>query len=206
MKTNKSNTSTQHSNIEDIIALLTGTFLCSFALMLMQQAGILTGGTAGLTLLLHYITGLNFSILFFLVNIPFYYLAYKRLGTTMLLKTFLSVALLSVMTEIHPLFFNIENIDPWYATVTANICIGIGLLILFRHRASLGGFNLLALYIQEYYKIPAGRVQMAMDICVLTASLAYISGKLLLISIIGVVILNLILAMNHRTDRYVTNN
>ncbi|PIE46737.1 MAG: hypothetical protein CSA42_06920 [Gammaproteobacteria bacterium] len=204
MKTNKQNTSTQHSNIEDIIALLTGTFLCSFALMLMQQAGILTGGTAGLALLLHYATKLNFSLLFFLVNIPFYYLAYKRLGTTMLLKTFVSIALLSIMTEVHPLFFNIDNIDPWYATITANICIGIGLLILFRHRASLGGFNLLALYIQEYYKIPAGKVQMAMDICVLIVSLAYISSKLLLISMIGVVILNLILAMNHRTDRYIT--
>jgi len=36
-----------HSKVEDIVALFIGTFLLSFAINIIQQGGIMTGGTAG---------------------------------------------------------------------------------------------------------------------------------------------------------------
>ena len=60
----------QHSRVEDALAMLIGTFILSFAMTLLQQAGIMTGGTAGLSLLIHYITDIKFGVLFFLINIP----------------------------------------------------------------------------------------------------------------------------------------
>ena len=193
----------KHSHLEDAMAMVIGTFLISFALLLMQQAHTLTGGTAGFALLVHYATGIKFGVIFFLINIPFYYLAYKRLGMQMVIKTMIAVALLSVLTELHPHFIHLDGITPVYGTVLANLLIGIGFLILFRHRSSLGGFNLLALYLQERYGISAGKVQMGLDISVLLASTMFISVPLLVISILGAVVLNLILTINHRPDRYV---
>ncbi|WP_151832119.1 YitT family protein [Acinetobacter ursingii] len=192
-----------HSYIEDGLAMIIATFIISFGMMLMQQAGTLTGGTAGLSLLIHYATGLKFGLVFFLINIPFYYLAYKRLGMPMVIKTFVAVALLSVLTELHPYFIHVDGLTPLYATVLANVLMGLGFLILFRHRSSLGGFNLLVLFIQERYGVPAGKVQMGLDISILMASVAFVSWTLLAISILGAIILNLILALNHRPDRYV---
>ncbi|MCU4415196.1 YitT family protein [Acinetobacter sp. WU_MDCI_Axc73] len=192
-----------HSYIEDGLAMMIATFIVSFGMMLMQQAGTLTGGTAGLSLLIHYATGLKFGLVFFLINIPFYYLAYKRLGMPMVIKTFVAVALLSILTELHPHFIHVDGLTPLYATVLANVLMGLGFLILFRHRSSLGGFNLLVLFIQERYGVPAGKVQMGLDISILLASLAFVSWILLAISILGAIILNLILALNHRPDRYV---
>ncbi len=192
-----------HSKVEDALAMVIGTFMIGFALLLMQASHTLTGGTAGLALLVHYITDIRFGVLFFLFNLPFYYLAYKQLGMAMVVKTFIAVGLLSLMTELHPMFIDIDQIQPVYGTVLANVLFGIGFLILFRHRSSLGGFNLLALFVQERYNIPAGKVQMAMDVCVLIASFAFVNWQLLLISILGVVILNMIITTNHRTDRYV---
>lgn len=192
-----------HSYVEDGLAMIIATFIISFGMMLMQQSGTLTGGTAGLSLLIHYVTGLKFGLVFFLINIPFYYLAYKRLGIQMVIKTFLAVGLLSVLTELHPYFIHVDGLTPLYATILANVLMGLGFLILFRHRSSLGGFNLLVLFIQERYGIPAGKVQMGLDVSILLASVAFISWSLLLISILGAVILNLILALNHRPDRYV---
>ena len=193
----------KHSHLEDAMAMVIGTFLISFAMLLMQQAHTLTGGTAGFALLVHYATGIKFGVIFFLINIPFYYLAYKRLGMQMVIKTMIAVALLSVLTELHPHFIHLDGITPVYGTVLANLLIGIGFLILFRHRSSLGGFNLLALYLQERYGIAAGKVQMALDVSVLFASTMFISLPLLAISILGAVVLNLILTINHRPDRYV---
>lgn len=193
----------KHSHLEDAMAMVIGTFLISFAMLLMQQAHTLTGGTTGFALLVHYATGIKFGVIFFLINIPFYYLAYKRLSMQMVIKTMIAVALLSVLTELHPHFIHLDGITPVYGTVLANLLIGIGFLILFRHRSSLGGFNLLALYLQERYGIAAGKVQMDLDISVLLASTMFISVPLLAISILGAVVLNLILTINHRPDRYV---
>ncbi|EOR10407.1 YitT family protein [Acinetobacter genomosp. 15BJ] len=193
----------QHSKIEDALAMLIGTFILSFAMTLLQQAGIMTGGTAGLSLLIHYITDLKFGVLFFLINIPFYYFAYKKMGIALVVKTFIAVALLAGFTEIIPQFFHLSDVNPIYATIFANVLMGVSFLILFRHRSSLGGINLLALYLQERFKIPAGKVQMGIDVVILLTSLLFVDWKLILVSIFGVIILNSIILLNHKNTRYV---
>ena len=99
----------QHSRVEDALAMLIGTFILSFAMTLLQQAGIMTGGTAGLSLLIHYITDIKFGVLFFLINIPFYYFAYKKMGMALVVKTFVAVALLAGFTETIPHFFQFRT-------------------------------------------------------------------------------------------------
>lgn len=193
----------QHSRVEDALAMLIGTFILSFAMTLLQQAGIMTGGTAGLSLLIHYITDIKFGVLFFLINIPFYYFAYKKMGMALVVKTFVAVALLAGFTETIPHFFQLSEVNPIYATIFANVLMGVSFLILFRHRSSLGGINLLALYLQEHFKIPAGKVQMGIDVAILLTSLFFVDWKLVLISILGAVILNLIILLNHKNSRYV---
>ena len=44
------------------------------------HTGLLTGGTAGVAFLIHYATGWNFGLVFFAINLPFYGLAWKRMG------------------------------------------------------------------------------------------------------------------------------
>jgi len=80
---------------------------------------------------------------------------------------------------------------------------GVSFLILFRHRSSLGGVNLLALYLQERFKIPAGKVQMAVDVVILLTSLFFVDWQLILVSILGAIILNSIILLNHKSSRYV---
>ncbi|ENX35918.1 hypothetical protein F889_00617 [Acinetobacter colistiniresistens] len=193
----------QHSKVEDALAMLTGTFILSFAMILLKQAGIMSGGTAGLSLLLHYITDLKFGLLFFLINIPFYYFAYKKMGIALVVKTFIAVTLLAGFSELIPQFFHLSDVNPIYATIFANVLMGVSFLILFRHRSSLGGINLLALYLQERFNIPAGKVQLGLDIAILSTSLLFVDWKLILISILGVIILNSIILLNHKTTRYV---
>ncbi|UUM28256.1 YitT family protein [Acinetobacter colistiniresistens] len=193
----------QHSKIEDALAMLTGTFILSFAMILLKQAGIMSGGTAGLSLLLHYVTDIKFGTLFFLINIPFYYFAYKKMGIALVVKTFIAVTLLAGFSELIPQFFHLSDVNPIYATIFANVLMGVSFLILFRHRSSLGGINLLALYLQERFNIPAGKVQLGLDMAILFTSLLFVDWKLILISILGVIILNSIILLNHKTTRYV---
>ncbi|MCP5821579.1 YitT family protein, partial [Klebsiella pneumoniae] len=83
----------------------------------------------------------------------------------------------------------------YYATLFGNIMVGIGFVVLFRHKASLGGVNILALYLQDKSGIRAGKFQMVVDACIVTASLWVVSLPMLLVSVLGAVILNSIIAM-----------
>lgn len=193
----------EHTAVEDFVAILTGAFIAGFGVLLLKQAAVASGGTVGLSVLLYQMTGWSFGLWFFVVNLPFYYLGYRRLGRVMVVRTVLAVATLSVMTELHPHFVEFERLEPAYVAVLANIFMGLGLLILFRHGSSLGGFNLLALDIQDRYQIPAGKVQLGLDSLVLVMSLLYLNIWTFMLSIVGVVILNVILTMNFRKDRYI---
>jgi uncharacterized membrane-anchored protein YitT (DUF2179 family) len=78
-----------------------------------------------------------------------------------------------------------------------------GLVSLFRHRASLGGLNVLALYLQDRFGWRAGRVQMALDAMIVLASFAVVDWQHVAMSVLGAVMLNQTLATNHRKERYV---
>ncbi|KAF1020452.1 MAG: hypothetical protein GAK30_02494 [Paracidovorax wautersii] len=191
-----------HSLFEDAMALLVGTFIIAFGAMLLQQTHAVTGGTAGLAFLLHYATGVRFGVAFFVLNLPFYYLAFKRMGRAFMLKTFCAVALLSAFVELHPHFIAIGHLQPFYAALLGNVLMGLGFVVLFRHKASLGGINILALYLQERHGVRAGKLQMGIDVLIVIASLALVSWPVLLASIAGALLVNLIIAMNHRPHRY----
>ena len=81
----------RHTPLEDFQALLTGTLFISLAVMMFNQTGLLTGGTAGLAFLLHYATGWGFGRWFFLINLPFYWIAWRRMGRAFTFKTFAEV-------------------------------------------------------------------------------------------------------------------
>lgn len=192
-----------HSVFEDLLAIVISTLLISFAVILLRQAGALTGGTVGMAFLLHYLSGWSFGLLFFVINLPFYYLAMRRMGWRFTLKTFIAISLVSIFSDVHQQFIHIDLLQPVYATLFGSMMIGLGLIVLFRHRGSLGGVNILALYLQERYGIRAGKLQLVVDLCIVLASLYVVSMQMLLASIGGAIILNGIIAMNYRHGRYI---
>jgi uncharacterized membrane-anchored protein YitT (DUF2179 family) len=74
--------------------------------------------------------------------------------------------------------------------------------VLFRHGASLGGIGILALFIQDRTGFRAGYTQLIFDLCLFAAAFAVIAPGLVLYSLAGAVVANLIIATNHRPDRY----
>ncbi|GAB2931853.1 YitT family protein [Hafnia psychrotolerans] len=193
---------TAHTLIEDMLAIVIGTLMVSFGVVMLRQVGALTGGTAGIAFLVHYMAQVSFGTAFFIINLPFYYLSIRRMGWPFTLKTFSSVALVSIFSDLHPLFIHFDHLQPFYATLFGNVIMGIGFIVLFRHKASLGGMNILALFLQDKYGIRAGKLQMGVDCCIVLASLFVVSYEMLIASILGAVIVNLIIAMNHRPGRY----
>ncbi|MDT0138145.1 YitT family protein [Acidovorax sp. PRC11] len=191
-----------HTTTEDALAVFTGVLLISVGVAFFTSAGLLTGGTAGIAFLLHYATGIGFGKWFFLLNLPFYWLAWRKMGRAFTLKTFMAVLLLSLMTEAQSRFLQLSALQPLYAAVAGGLIVGTGFLVLFRHRCSLGGVGILALYLQDRHGWRAGKVQMGVDCAIVLLALFTVEPGRVLWSIVGAVALNLVLAMNHRPGRY----
>jgi uncharacterized membrane-anchored protein YitT (DUF2179 family) len=192
----------QHQLHEDAQALLTGTLFVALGVIMFRHTGLLTGGTAGLAFLLHYATGWNFSMVFFLINLPFYGLAFKRMGWVFTAKTFAAVALLALLAQWVPEWITFGKLSTGFAAVAGGLLMGAGMLMLFRHRASLGGFNVLVLYLQERFGWRAGHVQMAFDCAIVLAAFAVVDWQQIIWSVVGAIVLNMTLAINHRPGRY----
>ncbi|WP_411376499.1 YitT family protein [Arthrobacter sp. MPF02] len=192
----------RHSPLEDVLGFLTGTFAASLGLYLLNSSEAVTGGTAGLALLLSYTLPLPFGAIFFGVNLPFFGLAIWKKGWNFALRTGLAIALVSAMASLHPWALGSLDIHPAYGVLGGNLLAGVGLLILFRHKSSLGGFNILALLLQEKLKWRAGYVQMVLDVAIVLAALVLVSPLMVLLSAAGATLLNLIVALNHRPGRY----
>ena len=194
--------SVHHTRSEDALALCIGVLLISVGVAFYSSAGLLTGGTAGLAFLIHYATGITFGKAFFVLNLPFYWLALHKMGRAFTLKTFIAVGLLSALTELQSHFLQFATLQPLYAAVTGGIITGTGFLVLFRHRSSLGGVGIVALYLQDRYGWRAGKVQMAVDCCIVLLALWTVEPLRVAYSIAGAVALNLVLAINHKPGRY----
>ena len=191
-----------HSRLEDALGVLTGTWVVSFGVSLLTSVGAVTGGTAGLALVLGYALGVPFGLTFVAVNLPFFAVAWFTKGRRFTVRSLVCVALVSGMSSLHERFSVLDMIEPAYGIVTGNLLVGIGLLIVFRHGSSLGGFNIVALLAQERLGWRAGYVQMALDVAVVLAGFAVAAPGIVLLSDVGAAVLNLVLALNHRPGRY----
>ena len=192
----------RHSAYEDAIAIVVGTMFMALGVVIYTKAVLLAGSTAGLALLLQYASGVGFWWLFFAINLPFYVLAVKKLGWAFTLRTFAAVTLVSIFTRLTSDLISFSHLDPLYAAVMGGALSGTGLLILFRHRTGLGGINVLAIYLQDRFGIRAGYFQLAVDLAILATATFVIPPDRLALSVLGAVVVNMTLAINHRPGRY----
>lgn len=194
---------TDHSLLEDALAFTLGTSLVALGLQFLTHLGLITGQTAGLAVLTSYVTGWPFGAVFFAVNLPFYILAYLRLGLRFTAKTAIAVAMVSAFAELFPLLIQFETLNPVLGALLAGATTGSGLLAIFRHGASLGGVGVLALWLQERAGIQAGWVQLGFDAVLFAVAFAVLDPWLVALSLLGAVIVNVIVGFNHRQDRYI---
>ncbi|WP_394241902.1 YitT family protein [Vibrio astriarenae] len=192
----------KHTNKEDWIAIVTGTFLVAQGVFFLQNADLLTGGTTGLALLLSQIVPLSFGVLYFSCNIPFYLMAWQRFGRRFAINSAISGGLVSIFADHLHLVITVDRINPVYCAIAGGLLMGLGMLILFRHRSSLGGFNVLCLFVQDKFGISVGKTQMAIDATILIASSLFVTPWVIGLSVLGAVMLNLVLGMNHKPTRY----
>ncbi len=193
----------RHSPLDDAQGIAFGAIMAAFGITILTHLGLITGQTAGLAVLIAYLTGWKFGVVFFLVNLPFYGFGYRRFGLSFTLKTFAAVALLSALNLMAPGWIGFAHLNIAVGAVLFGLVSGAALLALFRHGASLGGIGILALAAQDRWGWRAGWVQLGFDVGLFAVALAVLPDwRLVAWSALGALVVNAVIAINHRRDRY----
>jgi uncharacterized membrane-anchored protein YitT (DUF2179 family) len=192
-----------HTLLEDAQGLAYGATMAAFGIVVLTHLGLVTGQTAGLAVLISYGTGWGFGPVFFAINIPFYVLGYRRMGLAFTVKTALSVAALSGLSMVMPGWVTFADLNPVFGAVLFGFVSGSALLAIFRHGGSLGGVGILALILQDRTGFKAGYTQLLFDAALFAVALTMLPPVTIAYSFLGALTVNVVIAINHRRDRYI---
>lgn len=192
-----------HSLAEDGYAIILGCAFIAMGLLLLKQANLVTGGMAGIALLLSYLIPYQPATLFILINIPFFLFAGRAMGVSFGLKTLFTNVAIMAMGLMMPSAMTLAKISPLFAALFGGSIIGFGILAIARHGAGVGGVGVVALTLQKSRGWNAGRTQMASDVLILLASLPVLSADRFGLSILSAAAINAVLIVNHRPGRYI---
>jgi uncharacterized membrane-anchored protein YitT (DUF2179 family) len=173
--------------------------------LLLQAAGLITGGVAGISLLVSYVSGHSVGLLFMLINLPFFLFGYLFMGARFTIKSLVGSILIMAMLKLMPNGLVIGHIHPMVAALGGGTFCGMGILALARHGAGVGGTGIVTLWLQKRYGINAGRTQVAIDGVILLAALAIVSPELVGWSSLSAIAMSSMVMAWHRPGRYFGN-
>ncbi|UAY96390.1 YitT family protein [Dickeya dadantii] len=191
-----------HTLKDDVYGLMLGVMFIAIGLNLLKLSGMITGGIAGIALLLSYFIPLSIGVLFILANIPFMIFCYFSMGRAFTLKTLIVNIALSAATQAVPGLLTINYIHPLFSALVGGTFLGMGILSLARHNASVGGTGIVTLWLYKRFNINAGKSQMLLDMLVFAVSIFTMPVHLLLWSALSALAMNAMLMNWHKPGRY----
>ncbi|MGM3189568.1 YitT family protein [Dickeya dadantii subsp. dieffenbachiae] len=191
-----------HTLKDDVYGLMLGVMFIAIGLNLLKLSGMITGGIAGIALLLSYVVPLSIGVLFILANIPFMIFCYFSMGRAFTLKTLIVNIALSAATQAVPSLLTINYIHPLFSALVGGTFLGMGILSLARHNASVGGTGVVTLWLYKRFNINAGKSQMLLDVLVFAVSIFTMPAHLLLWSALSALAMNAMLMNWHKPGRY----
>jgi uncharacterized membrane-anchored protein YitT (DUF2179 family) len=191
-----------HGLLEDVVALAVGSVLLALGLAMLSAAGLVTGGTAGLALLVgHYLPappGLIFAVL----NLPFFVLAFIAMGSLFTLRTVAGSAAIAVLSIVLRQTIELHVLLPGFAAVIAGSLLGMGTLAFVRHGTGVGGVGVLTVWLSRTRGWNIGRTQFLLDLVILSASALVLSPLNLLWSALSAGTMGVVTGLWLRPERY----
>lgn len=143
--------------LKELFLIFVGIALAGFGLKgFLIPAGFIDGGVTGISLLIHFLTPLNISLLIFAINLPFIFLARKQIGSVFAVKTLIAIILLSI--SLHWINYPIITHDKILVAVFGGFLIGAGIGFSVRGGGVLDGTEILSVYLNRKTGFSMGEI------------------------------------------------
>lgn len=136
---------------KDIIVVIIGSFIATLGInMFLVHANLLSGGLSGITLIIQYVTGFPAAYLLLILNIPLFFLSYKKVNKRFTFLSLIGTVAFSVgliITE--PLKDLVQVKDMLLLGIYGGVLNGIGVGIVFSNHGSTGGLDIVSALIKK---------------------------------------------------------
>lgn len=152
-----------------LISLTMGAFIAGFALEgFLIPNKMIDGGIIGLSIMLNTITKWNLGLLILCINIPFIFLAIKKLGKTFVAQTLYAILMLGLGVNLF--HRHIATDDVLLATVFGGVVLGLGVGIVLRNNAAMDGTEILSIRLAKKIGFSIGEIIMFFNVFIYTAA------------------------------------
>jgi uncharacterized membrane-anchored protein YitT (DUF2179 family) len=203
MSRNSSIGNGRHSAVGDAHAIGIGSILLVLVLVVLQAAGLVTGGMAGIALLIGHVVSLPVGIILAAINVPFFVFAHLAMGRYFAIKAVLVNVGIATFSMLARLAIHVDSVHPVFAALVGGTIIGMGILVLTRHHAGVGGIGVLVLWLQHARGWHPGRSQIVMDLMIVAAAVPVLDGFRIRLSMLSAGATSLMLLAWHRPDQYI---
>ncbi|CAG9623445.1 hypothetical protein BACCIP111883_04258 [Sutcliffiella rhizosphaerae] len=166
-------------HVKKVLIVLVGAFLNAIAMnFFLIPADVYASGFTGVAQLFYRISEnflpftISTGIILFLLNIPVTVLAWKKVGRSFTIYSFLSVFLMSLFLEIVPIYK--VNDDILLNAVFGGVIAAVGVGLTLKWGASTGGLDIIAMILSRMKDKPVGTYFFALNaVIILTAGLVF---------------------------------
>lgn len=171
----------------NLITIVLGAFLVAASLnVLLIPYGLLTGGVAGLALVILYTFKIPVFITIFLLNIPIFWLGAREISWQFLWYSLAGALLLVLLLPATEGLIPPPQVDLILAAIFGGAVHGIGLGMVFRGRGSTGGTDIIAVILRKKKNMGIGEVGFYSNLLVIGISLALFPLNIALYSILAI--------------------
>lgn len=151
--------------------LTIGPCIAAFALeVFLVPNNIIDGGIVGISIILSYLTHINLGLLIFLINVPFFLLAFNKIGKKFVIQTFYAIGILSLAVNFLTIHHLPTTHDLLLATVFGGIALGTGVGLVLKNEGSLDGTEIMSLVLSKKFGFSVGEWIMAFNVFIYGAS------------------------------------
>lgn len=157
---------------------IAGSIFCAIGVVyFLVPNNLITGGTAGLALLLHHLSSFTIGTWMFLINVPLVLLGIKYFGKMYAVKSVATIILISIIIDFLNEIIKLPAVtnETLLASVFGGIFIGLGLGFIIKGKSSAGGSSIIATIIASKTKYKAAEAMLFIDACVILFSI-YVFG------------------------------
>lgn len=134
---------------------------------------LLSGGLAGIGIIIYFMTGLPVGAQILVYNMPLFFAAYRTLGREYIVDVIFGTVVFSIGLDATHFFNAYAPVDdPMLGAIFGGVFNGIGYGIIFRMNGSSGGLDIVAAIIKKYYSFNMGGVIFGINCIIMAASAA----------------------------------
>lgn len=172
-------------SIKDVVGIILGSAILSLGIQaVLVPAHLLTGGVTGLAVILNFLTKLDISLWYLVLNIPIFIAGYRYISRRFTVYSLLGVCFQSLFLELFKnIDFGIDNL--LLAAIYGGILTGIGVGLVLRSKGSSGGTDIVAVIVRRFWGYNFGQTFLVINLSILALFLFTANLELALYSAIG---------------------